>query len=88
MPPAPTPPEEGPAALVPVLTIAESAMLPVVKSVLESAGIAYVVQGEEGMALLPVGGLAKGMIRRAFSCVVHVAQPDLEAAREVLREVT
>jgi len=58
--------------------------LTVVKSLLDSMGIAYVVQGEEGMHLLPIG--PSGFLNpESLGAVICVYQEDLARAQEMLQ---
>jgi len=58
--------------------------LTVVKSLLDSMGIPYVVQGEEGMHLLPIG--PSGFLNpESLGAVICVYQEDLARAQEMLQ---
>ena len=67
---------DTPARLV---QVTEVELLPVIKSVLEAAGIPYFVQGEEASALFPLEGSLP------MAAVVHVPSDRLEEARDLLR---
>jgi len=81
--PPPAPDHGGP-ELVALLETADVGFLPVLKSLLEGAGIPYVVQGEEAMGLLPIGALGSGPKHRALAAIVHVPADRLEEARALL----
>jgi hypothetical protein len=56
--------------------------LAVVKSLLESAGVYFAVQGEEALRLLPIGG---GFFNpNAHAAVLRVRAEDLEEVRKLL----
>ena len=67
-----------------VFRTADVSTLAVVKSVLDGAGLSYVVQGESALTLLPVWG---GLGAPGVAAVVQVPEEDAEAARELLRGV-
>ena len=62
--------------------------LAVIKSVLDSAGITYVVQGEAALTLLPVGPLWGGFGSAGVAATIQVPEEEAEEALELLREVT
>jgi len=79
--------DPGGAELVHLLTTPDIAHLIVIKSVLESAGIPFLVQGEEGLHQIPVS-MAMGFFRAdAFGAVVRVHRRDLEDAQVLLQGV-
>ncbi len=79
--------DEDGVELVHLLTTPDIAHLMVVKSVLESAGIPFLVQGEEGLHQIPVS-TALGFFRTdAFGAVVRVHRRDLEDAQALLQGV-
>ncbi len=82
------PPEEPLACpLVPLVSTTDVAFLPMVKSLLESVGIPFVVQGEQTLNLLPVGPFAGGTNRGgALRATIHVPEDRLEEALALLRE--
>jgi len=77
----PTDPESGP---VLVFTTADVGLLPVVKSVLQSAEIPFIVQGEHSLAQLPTGLLAGPFARTGLAARVFVPAAHAAAARELL----
>ena len=83
--PADEPHPEGP--LVQVYRTADASLLPVIESVLMGAGIDFLVQGEEGQALFPLGAMGGGPDKRFLGAVVRVRDGDAERAREVLGEL-
>jgi len=61
------------------------ALLLVVKSVLKSANITYLVQGEEAFSLLPLGSFGRGISNRhGFSAMVHVPPDQASDAKAIL----
>lgn len=70
--------------LVAVLRTSDSNLMPVVKSVLDAAGIPYLVQGDEAMGLLPLGPFGGGVFRRVLGASVLVPRDRAEEARELL----
>ena len=81
--PPPAPDHGGPGLAV-LLETADVGFLPVLKSLLEGAGIPCVVQGEEALGLLPIGAPGSGPMQRAFAAIVHVPADRLEEARALL----
>ncbi|HXV78127.1 MAG TPA: DUF2007 domain-containing protein [Candidatus Polarisedimenticolaceae bacterium] len=71
--------------LVAVLRTSDSNLLPVVKSVLQAAGIPFVVQGDEAMGLLPLGPFGGGVFRDVLGASVLVPQDRADEALELLR---
>jgi hypothetical protein len=59
-------------------------LLPVVKSVLEAAGIPYLLEGEEAFGLLPLAGGFVNERHQALGVEVHVPRERAEEARELL----
>jgi hypothetical protein len=59
--------------------------LAIVKSLLESAGIPYVVQGEDAVSLFPTAYSSGFFNPEAHGAEVLVPGPDVEAARQVLQ---
>jgi hypothetical protein len=60
-------------------------LLAIVKSVLESAEIPHLVQGEGALGLIPLSGPMFGLARPPFQARVRVPGEHAAAAREVLR---
>ena len=73
---------------VDVFRTVDVSTLAVVKSVLDSAGINYVVQGESALTLLPVGPLWGGFGSAGVAAVIQVPEDQAEEALELLGEVT
>ena len=84
-PPSPLSDSSGGPDFETVLETADLAMLAVVKSLLESAGIPYVVQGDQALGLIPFSGPAFGIARPPFQALVLVPKEHAAAAREILR---
>ena len=72
---------------VPVFRTSDAMLLPIVKSLLESAGIEYFVQGEEALGLLPVGAMGSSVARASVGAIIHVFDRDAAIVRELLTEV-
>jgi hypothetical protein len=72
--------------LVPLFETANIGLLMVVKSVLESAGISYMVQGEEGLHVFPSSFSAGLFNPSAFRAVIKVRRKDLSDAQKLLEE--
>lgn len=86
----PPPPEHPEPDLVGVFETSQPALLPVVVSMLEAAGIDPVVEGDEVMGMLPVGQFGAGAWSqggRGLSVVVRVAGERAEEARALLADV-
>lgn len=84
------PPEEAPdpdARIVPVFRTTDAMILPIVKGLLDSAGIEYFVQGEEALGLIPVGSAGSAVARASLGAIVHVHEDDADSVREMLAEV-
>jgi hypothetical protein len=76
--------------LVEVLKTSDPALLPVVVSLLEAAGIAPVVEGDEVMGVLPVGHFGGGRWiadGRGLNVVVKVPRGRAEEAQALLTSV-
>jgi hypothetical protein len=86
----PPPEDEHPTGpFAPVFRTADASLLPLVKSLLESAEIPFLVQGEETtLGLLPLGPVGGGSDRRLLGAVVKVPQEHEETARGLLAGLT
>lgn len=73
--------------MVSVFETADASLLPVIKSVLDSAGIPYLVQGDEAAGILPLGPLATGLFEHAMAAAVRVPADRADEARALLAEV-
>ena len=71
--------------LVVVAEVSDPAVLPVLKSILTGADIPYLVQGEEAMSLLPVGGVS-AFNKRGMAAAILVPPDYAEEAKAVLEE--
>ena len=60
---------------VSVLETSDSTLLPVIKSMLESAGVPFVVEGEDALGILPVGGAGGGASIFSKGIVARVLVP-------------
>ncbi len=72
--------------LVPVYRTADNMLLPLLKSVLDAAGIPYVVQGEGALGLFPLGEFSIGVNRRSLGAIIRVESDRAEEARALLEE--
>jgi hypothetical protein len=72
------------AEMVAVLRTSDSNLMPVVKSVLDAAGIPYVVQGDEAMGLLPLGPFGGGVFSRVLGASILVPADRAEEALALL----
>ncbi len=82
-----SPPAAESVPLVPLISTTDIGYLPVVKSLLDSVGIPYFVQGEEAFRLWPIGPLAGGLSAGgALRATIHVPEDRLEEARALLEE--
>ncbi len=79
--------EKTPGDLVAVFNTADAALLPIVKSALDAAGIPCVVQGEHYLGLFPLGKFATGVSKRALGAIIHVPAEYADEAREILKGV-
>lgn len=75
-----------PRDLVTVLETADVNFLVIVKSLLDSAEIPFLIQGEEALSMLPVGRLGGPFARRGLAAAVMVPEEHAEAARALLSE--
>jgi hypothetical protein len=75
--------------MVEVLKTTDSILLPVVKSLLDSAGIKYVTQGEEALGVLPLGPAGAKVVRAswAWGATLYVAKEDEASVKELLTQV-
>ena len=70
--------------LVPVLRTTDPAFLPVARSVLDAAGIPYVVQGGAGIELFPLGPAGTRVSGRMTGAILLVPRSREEEARALL----
>jgi len=76
---------KGDRELVTVCRTGDAALLPLLKSVLDGAGIPYVVQGEEALGLFPLGPFAGGMLGgQPAAASILVARERAEEAERLL----
>lgn len=80
-------PAEEESDFVQVFQTADASLLPVVKSVLDGAGIPYIVQGDEAQGLYPFGSMGGGSDKRLLAAVVLVPAARKQAAEAVLKEI-
>lgn len=72
--------------LVTVLETADDPHLMIAKSILESAGIPYLVRGDEALGLLPLGGMAPWPLKHGVAAAIRVPAVYAEDARTLLVE--
>lgn len=72
--------------LVPAFRTTDPGLLPVIKSLLDSAEIPFFVQGEEAMGLFPLGAFGGHPSRARLAAVVHVPPDRVDEVRELLGE--
>jgi hypothetical protein len=70
--------------LVVVLRTTDPALLPIAKSVLAAAGLRYVVQGEAGINVFPLGAAASRVTNRLTGATILVRKADYEEAKALL----
>ena len=70
--------------LVPVLKTTDPALLPVMRSMLEAAGIPVVVQGEAGIGLFPLGAAGERVTDRMTGATILVPRSREEEALALL----
>ncbi len=83
------PAEDAPtpnAKIVPVFRTTDAMVLPIVTSLIESAGIEYFVQGKEALSLIPVGAAGSAVSRASLGAIVHVHEKDAASVREILAD--
>lgn len=76
------------AELVQVFNTTDPALFPIVKSVLDAAGIPYLVQGEEHLGLFPLGLFGAAVSKRALGAIIRVPADRADETRELLNGVT
>ena len=81
-------PEHPDIKLVAVFRTTNASVLPVVKSLLDSAGIEYFVQGDEAIGLLPIGPAGAAVSGASLAAIVHVKEEDAASVKEMLGELT
>jgi hypothetical protein len=81
------PAEDSDEDLVAVFETADVSLLPIVKSLLDSARIPCVVQGEEALSVLPVGRWSSGISQsgRGLAATFWVDKERVEEVEELLR---
>ena len=62
-------------------------VLPIITSLIDSAGIEFYVQGEEALSLIPVGGAGSAVGRASLGAIVHVHAEDAPSVRALLEEI-
>lgn len=80
--------KETPGDLVAVFNTTDAALLPIVTSALDAAGIPFFVQGEQHLGLFPLGSFGVGVSKRALGAIIHVPAERADEAREILKGVS
>ena len=70
--------------MVRVFQTADSTLLPIIKSLLDGAGIPHVVQGDHALGLFPLGPFGTGVTRGLLGAIVLVPREYAAAAQEIL----
>jgi hypothetical protein len=87
--PEDTPRPDPDREMVEVFKTTDSILLPVVKSLLDSAGIEYITQGEEALGVLPLGPAGSKVVRAswAWGATLYVAEEDAASVKELLAQL-
>ena len=83
--PEPPPPVHD--DLIPVFRTTNPILLPLVKSLLDSSEVAYVVQGEEALGLFPLGAFGTKVSRASLAAVLYVKKEDADDVERLLEEI-
>ena len=67
--------------MVRLLQTDDCALLPVIKGLLDNAGIPYVVQGEHALGMMPLGPFGSGFSHGLLGAIVLVRRDREEEAR-------
>jgi hypothetical protein len=70
--------------LLPVLKTTDPMLLSIVRSVLKAAGIPFIVQGEAGVNVFPLGTAGSRVTHRSTGAIVLVEEARLEEAKALL----
>ena len=70
--------------LLPVLKTTDPMALSMAKSVLEAAAIPFIVQGEAGVNVFPLGAAGTQVTDRSTGAVILVEEPLFEEAKTLL----
>jgi len=81
--PVPTPDVK----LIPVFKTTDVTLLPIVRSLLDSAGVRYSIQGEEALGLLPVGAMGSNVSRASLGATIYVTELDASSVKHLLSEI-
>lgn len=71
-------------AMVTLVETSDVAMLPLIKSVLEAAGVPFSVEGEESLGLFPLAGGGRLFTRRPVAARILVPAERLDEARALI----
>lgn len=73
--------------LVTILETSDDPHLMIAKSILEGAGIPYLVRGDEALGLLPLGGMAPWPLKHGVAAAIRVPAVYADDARTLLVEL-
>jgi hypothetical protein len=70
--------------LIPVFETSDITLLAVVKSMMEDAGVPFVIQGEHALEVLPLGPFGAGIRKHGVGAILHVPPDRAEEAKALL----
>ncbi len=78
----------SPTGYVTVWETSDSALLPVIKSLLDASGMPFIVQGEGALGIFPVGGVGGifSTFRKGITAKILVPEDRREEAEKLIRE--
>jgi hypothetical protein len=85
LPPDPPEPNHTSSELTTVFTTGDAALLPIIESLLNGAGVRFFVKNESTQDLFGMGRVGTGFNVVTGPVVIQVASEDAPAARELLR---
>jgi hypothetical protein len=69
---------------VPLREVNDPDELAVLQSVLDAAGVPYMLQGEEAQGLFPFPGAGANLLPPSLGAIIHVPRSRLDEARELI----
>lgn len=81
----PRSPTGGAGELVAVFRTADAHLLAILRTVLDAAGVDYVVQGGGALGMFPLGPLATGITRNLLAATILVPAESADEAVELLQ---
>lgn len=79
--------EDSSQEYVAVWSTTDSALLPLIRSVLTAGGVPHVVHGEESLGLFPIGaGGSQSTFRKGIAATILVPRDRREEAERLIRE--